>query len=230
MIRVVVIGLLCFYCSCVASAQFEGVIETRNVTTDETGSKIQYQMTMWVKKDMVKVKTSSLDGAPANTLIYRNDKNVIWMFADGEKSYVEIDQNEQPVEQYASVPEEKYKIRRTGKRKKILAYPCEEIVLTRESEKTTIWATDKLKSLNEALAKAFGGESGQGPQAWDDELSKLGLYPLNAKVLVENRLAESQEVTAITKKKLAAELFEVPPGYQKQDMGKMLEGMEKGEN
>ncbi len=222
-----VIALMIF-CSCFTLAQFEGIIESRNVTTDETGGTVEYQMTMWIGRDMVKVKTTSLEGIPGNTMIYRNDKNVIWMFAEGEKSYVEIDQSEQPVQQYAATPEEKYKVRRTGKKKTILGYLCEEIILTRESEKTTIWATAKLKRLNDVLAKAFGGENGHGPQAWDDELSKFGLYPLKATILVDGHIAESQEVTAISEKKLPVELFQVPADFEKQNMGKMFDGMEEG--
>ncbi len=208
-------------------AQFEGIVESKNITVDETGTKVEYTMTLWVKPDMVKIMMKSKGESMGNTMIYRNDLARIWMINESDKSYFEINQKDQPVEQQAFGDDEKYELKRTGKKKIILNFPCEEIVLTRGEERTEIWATPKLKSLEETLVKAFGVESTQGVKGWDGELASLGLYPLSAKITSGGVLMELQEVKSVVQKKVAPTEFDIPTGYKKQNMQDMLEDAEK---
>jgi len=88
MIRILV---LLFLACGTLRAQFEGVIESRNRTTDELGAEQQYVMTMWIKgrcedHDLCNVTT------PASTMIYRSDLRVIRMLDDDNKTYFEVPQ------------------------------------------------------------------------------------------------------------------------------------------
>lgn len=202
-----------------SAAQFEGIVETRNLTTDEIGNLQQFTMTMWIKKDRIRVQNSAFGTTPATTMIYRNDRHVIWMLNEEGKTYFEILQEEKPLEPGTSLTD-KPTIRRSGRTKKILGYSCEQVLLTHAEGETEIWGTKQLSDLEATTSKVLG-ESGSEGGGWMDEVASLGLYPLVSHTRMGGRLVESQETTRIEKKAVAADLFDLPPGYRKQAMGDM---------
>lgn len=204
-------------------AQFEGVIESKNVTTDETGLHQEYTMTMEVKGAMARITTSAVGTSPAVTMITRSDLKIIWMINDEEHSYFEIPQTDGAED--VPIPggkEDKSVVRKTGRTRKILGYPCEQYLVRRSEAETEIWGTKKLGALAQSLAKALGQEQIGKPGNWTDELTKIGVFPLSASTRVGGEIVESQEVTRIEKRALPPELFAVPPGYKKQSVGEML--------
>lgn len=212
-----------------AGAQFEGIVESKNITTDEKGEKQTFMMTLYVRKDMVKVRNSAIGNSPPSTMIYRNDKRVVWMLNEDEKTYFEIPQGQSSEELHP--PSEGrtngYKMRRTGKTKRVLGYTCEQIFFTREDEETQIWGTKSLGHLSSAISKALGEEHAESSDDWTNELLKMGMFPLISTTKIQGSLAESQEVTLIEKKTLPEELFALPPEYRKQRIGEMLEDVEQ---
>ena len=203
--------------------QFEGVIESKNVTTDETGLQQEFTMTMEVKGTMARIVTSAVPNTPAVTMIYRTDLKRIWMVNDEEKTYFEVSQTEGADD--VRVPEgkeEKSVIKKTGKTKKILGYPCELYIIRRTETETQIWGTRKLASLAQALQKALGQEPNGKTADWTDDLAKIGVFPLSSTTRVGGEVVESQEVTRIERRELAPDLFEIPAGYKKQTVGDML--------
>ncbi len=196
--------------------QFEGVIETRNATTDERGAPQQFTMTMYVKRDMVRIQNSAVGTSPPSTMIYRGDMRVVWMLDEEGKSYFEIRQNEQPQEVRApSLPDVKApEVRKTGKKKQVLGLPCEQITIMDNEQQTEIWATKSLGDLFGTISRVLGAE-GTG-QEWEDKIMKMGYYPLIASTKMGGKILESQEVTKIEKKHLAQELFELPAGFTKE--------------
>lgn len=204
-------------------AQFEGVIESKNVTTDETGLAQEFTMTMEVKGVMARVTTSAVGTTPAVTMICRSDLKRIWMINDEERSYFEIPQTDGPED--VPIPggkEDKPVVRKTGRTRKLLGYPCEQYFVRRSDAETEIWGTKKLGGLVKSLAAALGQEQiGKGGE-WTDELTKIGVFPLSASTRIGGEIVESQEVTRIEKRTLPPELFAVPSGYKKQSVGEML--------
>jgi len=212
-------------CSPPARAQFEGVVESRNITTDEMGNPQAFLMTMWVKDGMVRIHTIG-EGIPSTTMIYRNDRQVIWMLNDEEKIYFEINQKEEPQEirPPQSTTEDRHSVRRTGKTRKILGYNCEQLLITRGTERTELWGTKHLGKLSASLEKALGEDAKVG-ESWTDEIRKMGLYPLKSSTRIDGNLVESQEVTRIKEEKLEDGLFIVPTEYSRQTFEQMLDGM-----
>ena len=209
-----------------ASAQFEGIVESKNLTTDETGKPQEFVMTMWIKKDMVRIETRG-GTMPGSTMIYRTDKHKIWMLNDEEKTYFEISQDEKPEEIFGGGSAEKYVVKRTGKTKTIAGYPCEQFLIKRSSEVTEVWGTKKLGFLASAITKALGQEHfavTEGPTA---EMMKRGIYPLASATKVEGSVIESQEVTRIEAKVLDESLFTLPPEYTKQKSVDMMQGIDQ---
>jgi len=219
---------VCFLMSVVeANAQFEGIVVSKNLTTDETGAVLEYVMTMWIRQDMVKIETKSDGSLPTATMIYRNDKHVIWLLNEDERSYVEMrqDENDQHIRP-PGVPggEEKYSIKKTGKKKTILGYPCEQVVISRAGVHTELWGTTKLGSLFHAISKGLGEEHAEVANGWTDEVMKMGMYPLSSATRVDGRVMESQEVTKIETGSIPINMFELPPDYRKQKVDEMFEG------
>jgi len=216
------LGLLCFQS---AGAQFEGIIESKNLTTDELGSLRQFTITMWIKKDRIRVQSSAFGNTPATTMIYRNDRHIIWMLNDQDKTYFEILQEEKPQGLRSgeeSRLEDKPTVRRTGRTKKILGYSCEQVLLTRGEGETEIWGTKQLSEL-EATTSRILGQSDAEAGGWMDEVARLGLYALVSSTRIKGKIIESQETTRIEVKNLSSDLFDIPPGFRKQAVRDMQE-------
>jgi len=216
------LGLLCFQS---AGAQFEGIIESKNLTTDELGSLRQFTITMWIKKDRIRVQSSAFGSTPATTMIYRNDRHIIWMLNDEDKTYFEILQEEKPQGLRSgeeSRLEDKPTVRRTGRTKKILGYSCEQVLLTRGEGETEIWGTKQLSEL-EATTSRILGQSDAEAGGWMDEVARLGLYALVSSTRIKGKIIESQETTRIEVKNLSSDLFDIPPGFRKQAVRDMQE-------
>jgi hypothetical protein len=204
-------------------AQFEGVVESKNTTTDETGLPQEYVMTMWIKDAMARITNSATGSAPATTMIYRTDLKVVWMLNDEDKTYFEVSQKDAADQSAPESPlEEKPSLKKTGKTKKIMGYPSEQILIRQSDAETEIWGTKKLDALAKALAKALGQEQrGQGSE-WTDELMRMGVFPLLAYTRVEGKVMESQEIVRIERRPLENDLFAIPAGYRRQSVGEML--------
>jgi len=214
------IACACFLCGTL-HAQFEGVIESRNTSSDESASQQQYVMTIWVKGAMARITTSATQSSPASTMIYRSDLRLIWMLNEDNKSYSQV-ALEKAQDNTGEGKEEPAKLRRTGKSKKILGYACDQYIITQDDVETEIWGTKQLRDLSSSLARALGEEhTGQG-EAWNDELTKLGVYPLAANSRIEGNVVEAQEVVKIDRRSLPEDLFTLPAGYKKQSVGDIL--------
>lgn len=209
-----------------AQAQFEGVIETENITTDEVGEKVYFVMTMWIKDSLLKIQSVYRGDNPSSTMIYRNDLGVIWMLNELARSYFEIKQEGEPQNIPQPFPRDKtdqFKVTKTGKKKKILGYSCEQVILKRRGELTEIWGTKSLVQVSRSLAKTTGEESSTGSDDWNAELRKMNIFPLYASTSLDNVLVELQEVKKLDMRGLPMELFEIPQGYRKQKLDEMFD-------
>jgi hypothetical protein len=202
-------------------AQFEGIVESRNLTVDETDKPQQFSMMMWIGKGKMRVHNSAIGATPPSTIIYRNDKGVFWVLNDEEKSYIEVLQNPEPREN-AGLPGQtgnvQPAIKKTGKKKSILGYQCEQYMVKRPGEQTEIWGTKRLSGLISALASILDSTQQEGEESWNDELTKMGVFPLLATTKVDGNVIESQEVTKVEMRTLAQELFELPAGYRRESV------------
>jgi hypothetical protein len=187
-----------------AFSQFEGVIESKNLTTDETGAFRRFNMTMWIKKDMARIQTSG-EGVPVQTMIYRRDLQTVWVVQYEDKTYFQMSQDD---EQAGPPPEEsvsdRYSLRKTGKTKKILGYPCEQVLITRGDEKTEIYGTKKLAHVSRAISRALGEDNANAKSGWTNELATMGIFPLFSSTRIGKNTVESQEITRIDARKIDA--------------------------
>ncbi len=205
-------------------AQFEGIVETKNFTIDETGTPQNFTITMWIRKDMVRIQSSAVGETPPATMIYRSDKGMTWVLNDSDRTYTEMPRGDIPMDG-TGLPgtgsREKFQVKKTGKTRKIAGIPCEQIIFRRDGEETEIWGTRKLRDLDTAITSVLGTDQTELAGGWIDELGKLGVYPLEASTKVSGKVVESQQVVRIERRAIAPELFELPAGYTKEAAGGM---------
>ncbi len=192
-------------------AQFEGVVTSKNLTLDESGAKIEYVMTMWIRKDMVRIEIPSFGGNPAFVAIYRGDLGVNWMLDESSKTYIEMRKGEGK-EPHGTKSDLKF----TKKTKTILGYPCEQVFAKDGDAETELWVTSSLKGLAQELFETLGGATAESGGGWNDEIAKRGLFPLKASTRFEGKVIEESEIVAVKKERVDATKFSTPEGYSKQ--------------
>lgn len=204
-------------------AQFEGVLESKNLTSDMSGAAQRFTMRLWVKKEMVRIEMSAIGSTPAYTILYRLDVGRVVMLNDQEKTFFEIAQGdgsqrgEGGIERPATPT-----VKRTGKTKKILGYSSDQLLIRNGEVVTEYWATKSLSTLASALSRATGTESQAGPGG-SDELARMGYFPLVAVTKLEGKILESSEVTRLEVKNVPQEVFEIPEGYRKQGVRDIMQ-------
>ena len=201
-----------------AQPRFEGTIESKNTTIDEWGNLQHFTMTMFAKGDKLRIENSSIGGQPGSIMIYRSDMKVVWMLNDEDKTYLEIRQEQPPVVVHPPAGEvmKQPSVQRTEKKKDVLGYPCERVVVSGDGMETEIWATKSLGQIYSIISRVVGADNEPGGGEWENTMIKMGYFPLISTSKLDGKVVESQEVTGIHKKSLDDHLFELPEGYRKQ--------------
>jgi hypothetical protein len=212
-------GLICIL-SARSHAQFEGIVETANVSTDEYGNKVSFIMTMWVAPNGVRITIPYAGTSPGVTIIGRSDRSVRWVLNDSDKTYFEIPIGAPP--DADGPPPEPAGFQRTGKKKNIHGYAAEQMVLRQGTVTTEIWATAELRPLVDALAKALGGGEMEGGGPWSNELTLAGLFPLRALTRDGTDVIESSDVTKVHRTRVDPSRLEVPSDYRRQGVGDVI--------
>jgi hypothetical protein len=209
-----------------ALAQFEGVVESRNLTIDERGVEQRYVMTMWVRKDMVRVQIPPVGDMPGSTVIHRSDRKLSWVLNDLEKSYFEVSLLPE-VQQRATVPDMDSADRpvfvRTKKTRKVLGYQCEQVIVKRGDSETEIWGAKGLTALTAVLEGTLAQDTRSGEGYEEKMIARMKIFPVISTTRYDGKIIESQEITRIEMKPVGAELFVVPAGYVKQKDVEMQE-------
>ena len=223
-----------------ASAQFEGVIDMKS-TSNDRGKPHEMAFSMSVKKDMIATDIKNPEKEMGGgKFIYRGDKKLLWIINDKEKNYMEMSLKDRDDADAEKKPGKKPKsskstVRKSGKTQTILGYSCDEWISEDEEGSTSIWGTAKLGNVYEGLSKSLGQMGGGNKrhelQGWEGDLAGMNIFPLKIVRSKEGKIKDTQEVTKIEAKTLAASLFEAPSGYEKQsfdmDMMKMMKDMQK---
>jgi hypothetical protein len=211
--KTLLVALLCGAAR--ASAQFEGLVESRNFMLDDNGIGQQFDMTIWVRRDMVKVRIPAVGDVPGSTVVYRHDRKISWVFNDAEKTYFEVSLADHSKPQRDQDPD-KPKVERTKRTRKVLGYVCEQILLRRGESETEIWAAKGLADLATRLDTLLGNGEGRAPDTDTELLRQMQLFPLISITRYDGKVIDSQEVTKIDRRPLGLDLFVIPPDYKKQ--------------
>lgn len=156
-------------------------------------------------------------------------KKTMLMIMEEQRMYMEMAMPDVAAQAAAAKPEE-VKLERTGEKAKIAGYDAEKYVAMHQGKKTDLWLAEGLGSfLSMPSGGPMGGGANPGMQAWERALAGKELFPL--RVIGYDgggREVSRMEVTAIAKKALPDALFAPPAGFQKLDMGGMMQGLPPG--
>ncbi|MBP6508591.1 MAG: DUF4412 domain-containing protein [Opitutaceae bacterium] len=120
-------------------------------------------------------------------------------------------------------------IEKTGETEKILGYDCTKYIVQSKEATTEIWATDELGAFM-GFGGGLSGPMGKGAptQSWEKALDGKNFFPLRVVSKTGAKEKFRLDVTGVEAKSLPASFFAAPEGYQKFDMGGMMQGLPGG--
>lgn len=195
--------------------------------------------TLYVKNGKLKIELQQEDEPMAIIMDFKN--RAIYTIYPNKKKYMvmTLDEIEKKAKQARdmmremgldmpkSTSEVKSKIKKTGKKKNINGFMCEQYIETKGNKTSEYWITRKISfkdvfgdytDILKSLDAMGGEETDTSP-----ELYNIDGFPILSITKSENQ-TEKEEVLKIEKKKLDDSLFTIPAGYTKITMQDMMQG------
>jgi hypothetical protein len=204
----------------VFAASFEGKVSFK-MTSDGKPMDMNYS----IKGDKIRMEMPGQKGMGG--MIMDTGKKEMLMIMDKEKMYT-VMAIPDAAEMKGKAGED-VKLEKTGEKEKILGYTAEKYISKEKDTVTELWLAEGLGAF--MAFKNNNPMSGKpaAPQAWERALAGKELFPL--RVVGRNKAGKEtfrMETTAIEKQSLPDSLFAPPAGYERLDMGGMMQGMMKG--
>ena len=145
-------------------------------------------------------------------ILFDTKNSKMYIIMDEQEMYMETDLQGMGENSNSSTRS----ITKTGQTKKILGHDCEKFTFVDEDSKGEAWMTKELGSF------MFFTQNQQDVAGWQNEVLKEGYFPLQVTEYDEDGAVESNyTVVEVTPKELSADMFTLPPSYQKLDIGNM---------
>jgi hypothetical protein len=217
------------------SGQFEGELALR-VTTRQYGLPNEMLVNLFIKGEDVAFHVQSARQPQKGMIIYHAEDHLLWIINDEEKTYLELEADSESAALVGNRMDlaghqGPATVRKTGKTKTILGYKCEEVMVEEDSSIIDLWGNAELASIYGGFMKAFARMQGPGGGAaqggWQEEMLKLGLFPLQSTRSRHGEVIESQDVTKIDPRALDSAMFRPPSGYARQAIEFDTGGMKK---
>jgi hypothetical protein len=205
-----------------ALAQFEGEIDMKITSPGMSGlgkmyvSKVGARTTMDLQTGKMPMKMT--------TLMKFANPDVMYMINDQARTYSEMNLKEvrESVAKMKS-EQEPYTVKVLGS-EKLLGYSTKHVLLSRPSERSEmeIWTTKDILGLNyEAMRGLMRRGSNQDDGTFLKALRDAGADGFFVKMITRDKgkpePTSTMELTKAEKKSLPGSLFEIPPGYAKQE-------------
>lgn len=208
------------------AASFEGKVNFKITTERGKAQEMSYQ----IKADKMRIEVPSQKEGAA--MIMDLGKRQTIMLMDEQKMYMVMAMPDAPAGQAPEPKGEEAKLEKTGLKETILGYVAEKFITTSQGKKTEMWLAEGMGTFMSMPAGGPMGGSRKGGstgQEWERALAGKDLFPLRVVGHGDNgKETFRMEVTGIEKKSLPDSLFAPPDGYQKFDMGGMMQGMMPG--
>lgn len=202
-----------------SAKEFEGTIKMKLTDGRSKAMPLEYS----VKGGLLRTDMQAEEGMTA-TMIMDFAKQEMIMLMPGQPMYMVMPMKQAAAKAAQHVGEQPELVN-TGETEVILGYKCTKYLVKSKEAVTEIWATEEIGAFM-GLAKAMGGPGqGAAPASWEQALSGKGFFPLRVVSAPGSKQQFRLEVTAVEPKSLPASYFAPPAGYQKFDMGGMMQGM-----
>lgn len=195
--------------------------------------------TLYIKKGKLRIEQQE-EGEPM-VIIMDFKKRTIYTIYPNKKKYMAmtLDEVEQKVKQAKDMMREmgldvqkptsevKSTLKKTGKKKSINGFMCEQYIETTGNKTSEYWITRKISFKDvfggyTEILKSLDAMSGEEPDS-SPELYNIDGFPILSVTKSENQ-TEKEEVLKIENKKLDDSLFTIPAGFKKVTMQDMMQG------
>jgi len=225
-VRSVVLGAL-LAPACLLAAAFEGKVNL----TMTSGGKAQ-PMTYSIKGDKVRIDMAAAKGMGG--MILDPVKKQATIVMDEQKMYMTMAiPDATPAPAAGGGKSEEATFEKTGETEKILGYTATKFLSTHQGTTTELWLAEGIGTFMSFAGgnPMGGGARGGAPatQPWESALAGKQLFPL--RVVGRDKSGKESfrmEATAVQRQSLPDSHFAPPAGYQKFDMGNMMQGMMPG--
>jgi Domain of unknown function (DUF4412) len=205
-----------------ALAQFEGEIDMKITSPGMSGMGKMYVSKVGARTTM-ELQTAKMP-MKMTTLMKFSNPDVMYMINDQSRTYSEMNLKETR-ENLAKMKSEQepYTVKVLGS-ERVLGYSTKHVLLSRPSERSEmeIWTTKDILGLNyEAMRGLMRRGSSQDDGHFLKALRDAGADGFFVKMITREKgkpeATSTMELTKAEKKSVPASLFEIPPGYTKQE-------------
>lgn len=199
---------------------FEGTIRMNITDGRNKAMPLSYSL----KEGLLRTDIQAEEGMTA-TAIMNFAKDEMIMFMPGQPMYMVMSMK-QAVTEASGHTADDATLENTGETETILGYKCTKYLAKSKEALTEIWATEELGTFM-GLGNAMGGPGGKRApsQGWEKALVGKNFFPLRVVSITGKKQQFRMDVTAVEEKSLPASFFAPPAGYQKFDMGGMMQGL-----
>jgi hypothetical protein len=198
-----------------AQDKFEGEIKMKITSEDE--QKQPTDLSFLIKEGITKIITAKEEGK-VYVIINQIDKKID-IIMNKNNMYMELPMDSTRLKSgldTARINRIKESITKTGNKKTILGYECEEFLIKDDERIINMWVTKAIIPF-----MGFGNPRGKG--SFNNKIEELTSnfqgFPMELTVTLEDgTVKEKMEVTSIERKTLDKSEFEIPAGYKKLDM------------
>ncbi|MCF7689322.1 MAG: DUF4412 domain-containing protein [Cephaloticoccus sp.] len=214
--RLLLLTTTLFLTSIVQAKNFEGTVQMQ-ITGSDGGP---HNLTYSIKNSHVRTDIQVSAGQSA-TAIMDLDKDEMIILMPGQPMYMTM-AIKATVEKATGQKADESALENTGITTKILGYDCTKYLAKTKDGVIEIWATDQL-GMFMGLGNMMGGKKAKS--GWEQAITGKNFFPLRVVSAAKGANKFSLETTAIEPKSLPDSSFAPPPGYQKFDLGGMMQGM-----
>lgn len=202
-----------------SAKEFEGTIKMKLTDGRSKAMPLEYS----IKGGLLRTDMQVEEGMTA-TAIIDVAKDEMIMLMPGQPMYMVMPLKQAAAKASGHVGEEPELIN-TGETEVILGYKCTKYLVKSKEAVTEIWATDEIGAFRGFSSSMGGGGQPAAPASWERALAGKNFFPLRVASAAGSKQKFRMDVTAIEPKSLPASFFAPPAGYQKFDMGGMMQGM-----
>lgn len=215
--------ILAFSAMNLFAQNFEGKITQKETSNYDGEAQETFTSTVFVNNNKICVE----DGK-GNRYIFSADKNVMWFVLTEQKSYIEMDMESFPSDENSEFEDEETKtvVKKTGMKKVINGFECEQVIETNEYEgsENEYWVTKKqsLKKIFSSIASMmdkFGGEEESGNSKELEAFDGIPILTITKYPGAEER----SEILSIEEESVPEIKFQIPAGFKKITFEEMIQ-------
>ena len=205
-----------------ALAQFEGEIDMKmtvqggatgngRVLVSKTGARTE--LDLQAQRMPLKMTTIMKFATP----------DTMYLVNDSQKTYAELDLKklrEQAGSMEGKKAKEPWAVKKLG-RETVNGYSCEHVLASKGTTEIETWTTKDIAGLSYETMRGLMRRGPQGDEGLFAALRDAGADGFSVKSVVRDKatanVQTTMELTKVEKKSIPAALFEIPPGYTKQE-------------